>query len=362
MTATAPRKPLSSFWEECAFSLDGHDILWIDVAIGAMIRGEWAGFERRLAEGLACAAKARREGVAADEEAIESAAVEFRYKRDLISGADVTAWLDAAGFSAADWTDYFTRELLRTRLSPVSDATLDAHGPSTRQLHDAALAEGVCSGSFEDFEQALAGRMSLVAAATDAASNPGSPSPHLEGEAARLAHVHSHWINGRPADDVRARFVRALHVEQVFRGLAEHLTAPAALAAVLDAYRVDWTRLTLDTLSLPTEHAAREAILCLKIDGLSVYEVGALARQPVHRISLFLEDSPPEQRPALLAADGGQILGPLAKDGRFDVWRVEARVEPALEDEQVAERARRTAIRDAAGMAMRERVVRRITR
>src|SRR6185503_5123223 len=59
VTATAPRRPLSSFWEECAFSLDGHDILWIDVAIGAMVRGEWAGFERRLAEGLACAAKAR---------------------------------------------------------------------------------------------------------------------------------------------------------------------------------------------------------------------------------------------------------------------------------------------------------------
>ena len=96
-------------------------ILWIDVAIRAMVRGEWAGFERRLAEGLACAAKAHRERTAADEAAIESAAVEFRYKRDLISGADVTAWFDAAGLSAADWTDYLARELLRTRLSPVTD-------------------------------------------------------------------------------------------------------------------------------------------------------------------------------------------------------------------------------------------------
>jgi len=48
VTATAPRKSLSSFWEECAFSIGGHDIQWMDVAIGAMVRGEWAAFERRL--------------------------------------------------------------------------------------------------------------------------------------------------------------------------------------------------------------------------------------------------------------------------------------------------------------------------
>jgi hypothetical protein len=78
---------------------------------------------------------------------------------------------------------------------------------------------------------------------------------------------------------------------------------------------------------------------------------------------LFLEDSPADRRPALLAADPGQILGPMATDdGRFEVCRVEYREEPALEDERVAERARRTAIREAAGLAMRERVVHRSAR
>jgi hypothetical protein len=162
---------------------------------------------------------------------------------------------------------------------------------------------------------------------------------------------------------VRCRFVRALRVEHAFRQVATPLTAPAALAAIVDAHRVDWTRVTLDTLSLPTDHAAREAVLCLKIDGLSFYEVGALSRQSVRRSSLFLEDSPPERRPALLAADPGQILGPTAtEDGRFEVCRVECREEPALEDERVAARARETAIREAAGLAMRERVVHRSAR
>jgi len=83
----------------------------------------------------------------------------------------------------------------------------------------------------------------------------------------------------------------------------------------------------------------------------------------VRRTSLFLEDCHPERRPALLAADAGLVLGPMATDdGRFDVSRVENRVEPALEDDRVAERARQTAIRDAAGLAMRERIVRRSNR
>ena len=363
MAATAPRKTLSSFWDERAFSVSGHEILWIDVAVAAMVRGEWAGFERGLTEGLACAAKAHSEKMSPDDAAIESAAVEFRYKRDLISGADVTTWLDAAGFSAADWTDYLARDLLRSRLSPLSDATLDAHAPTTRQLHQAALTEGICSGVFDEFDQSLAGRMALAAAADGDALSADGAAPSQEAEAARLARLYAHWVNGRAADDVRRRFVRALRVEQVFRGLAQQLTTPAALASIVDAHRVDWTRLTLDTLSLSTDHAAREAVLCLKIDGLSLYEVGALARQPVRRTSLFLEDCHPERRPALLAADAGLVLGPMATDdGRFDVSRVENRVEPALEDDRVAERARQTAIRDAAGLAMRERIVRRSNR
>ena len=358
MTATAPRKTLASFWEERAFSIGAHDVLWMDVAAAAMVRGEWAGFERRLTEGLACAAKARGDGVPADSEAIESAAVEFRYKRDLISGTDVTAWLDTTGFSAADWTEYLTRDLLRTRLSPVSDATLDAHAPSTRQLHEAALAEGICSGIFDEFERSLAGRVALAEGADSAALSAADAAPLRDTEAARLARVYAHWVNGRAADDVRRRFVRALRVEEIFRGVAERLTTPAALAVIVDAHRVEWTRVTLATLSLPTDHAAREAVLCLTIDGLSLYEVGTLARQPVRRASLFLQDSPAERRPALLAADAGQVVGPIpTEDGRFDVSRVEDRVEPVLGDERVAERARQTAIRDAAGLAMRERVV-----
>src|SRR5262245_31935053 len=51
-------RPLLAFWQESVFSLGGIDFLHIDVALAAMVFGEWARFERRLAEGLACTTRA----------------------------------------------------------------------------------------------------------------------------------------------------------------------------------------------------------------------------------------------------------------------------------------------------------------
>jgi hypothetical protein len=39
-----------SFWDRRAFSIVGRNFAWIDVVFAAMARGEWAAFERRLAE------------------------------------------------------------------------------------------------------------------------------------------------------------------------------------------------------------------------------------------------------------------------------------------------------------------------
>ena len=90
---------LSAFWQQYAFSVGGIDFLQIDVALAAMVFGDWARFEKRLAEGLACATRASVENLPVPTSAVDEAAISFRYERDLISGADITAWLDRAGFS-----------------------------------------------------------------------------------------------------------------------------------------------------------------------------------------------------------------------------------------------------------------------
>jgi len=45
------------FWGQRVFSIDGREFAWVDVVFAAMAHGEWSAFERRLAEGLACAAR-----------------------------------------------------------------------------------------------------------------------------------------------------------------------------------------------------------------------------------------------------------------------------------------------------------------
>ena len=353
MGQTATRKSLAVFWSEPAFAAWGIDFLWVDVAVAAMVRGDWSRFERRLTEGLAAVARAHADGLAVEDQAVEAAATAFRYDRDLVSGDEITAWLDRAGLSTADWLAFFTRDLLRRRFDRELDDTIDQHPPSTRHLLEAAHAEGVCSGVFDDLARTLAHRLALAASADqDLLSADGGPVlPDMERTAARMGHLHQHWIQGQADDEVRRRFALALRVEQAFQVAASGVTTEDELHSVLETRQIDWTHLSVESLSLATEHAAREALLCLTIDQLSLDDVGLLARQPVERSAGFLEDLPAEWRVALLSAEVGRPIGPLTTGDRFDVVIVTAHAAPDLDDPRVRARAERAAVAGAAERA-----------
>ena len=353
MGQTATRKSLAVFWSEPAFAAWGIDFLWVDVAIAAMIRGDWSGFERRLTEGLAAVARAHADGVSADDQAVEAAATAFRYDRDLVSGDEITAWLERAGLSSGDWLAFFSRDLLRRRFDRELDDTVDRHPPSTRHLLETAYAEGICSGVFDDFARTLAHRLALAASADQdlLSADSGPVLPDVERTAARVGHLHQHWIHGHADDEVRRRFALALRVEEAFQIAAADVTTEDELRSILETRQIDWTHLTFESLSLATEHAAREALLCLTIDRLSLDDVSLLARQPVNRAAGFLEDLPAEWRVALLSAEVGHPLGPLPAGDRFDVAIVTAHAAPHLDDPRVRARAERAAVSGAAERA-----------
>lgn len=349
----ASRKSLSAFWAEPAFAAGGLDFLWLDVAIAAMTRGDWPAFERRLTEGLAAAARARADGCGAEDDAVESAATAFRYDRDLISGAEINAWLDRAGLSSGDWLAYLTRDLLRRRFEAVLEETIDRHPAATRQLLETAHAEGVCSGQFDGFARTLAHRVALAVSFDQEllSIDDSSVGTGLEQETARLAHLHQHWIDGRTDAEVRSRFARALRIERAFQQAAARAATTGELLSLLETRQIDWTHVAIESLSLATEDAAREALLCVTVDGLPIDEVGLLARQPVTRTAAFLEDYPADWRVVLLTADTGRPIGPLPSGERFEVAIVTEHLAPDLADPRVHERARRTAVADAAERA-----------
>lgn len=358
-------RPLPAFWNQCSFSIGDVDLLWIDVTLAAMVHGEWSAFERRLAEGLACATRADREGIAPAEHAVDEVATAFRYERDLISASDMNAWLDRTGLSTADWIAYVTRDVLRRMWSDDMDAVLDRFAPSPRQLEAAAVAEGICSGFFDAFAESFGGRASLAFEA-DAdvfqAGRNGSAAEAAAAEAetaARLVRQHEHWLAIRPEAETSLRLAAIVHVDAVYHAACEQAVSEQSLRESIEVNRLDWVLLDVDTMRFPNEDAAREAVLCVTEDGLSLHDVAALSRQPVTRRRVFLADLPPENRDRLLSAEAGRVLGPLPVDDRFEVTAVIGRTAPTLDDDCVAERARRAVVEQAARRAARDHVRRR---
>ena len=349
------------FWDRHAFTVGGVEFVWIDVVLAAMVRLEWSAFERRLAEGLACASCADSESGPPSEDAIEEATTAYRYDRELIEAADVEAWLERSALSVEEWTAYIRRDLLRRQWSDTVDDLLDRFAPSARDLIDAAAPEGICSGAFDAFEKTLAGRAALVFAvdaerfhrACDRAE------ARIDASVTGLARMHEHWLAMRPSNDTVSRLSVVATLDATFTTLTKQIASEDRIARIVDMNRLEWVRLDLDTISFASEPAAREAILCVREDGLSLYDVGSLARRSVTRTSAMLQDFEPERRDGLLSAEPGVVLGPLVVDGRFEVTSLIKRTPPSLADPDVAARARALAIELAVQRAARDHVMRR---
>jgi hypothetical protein len=353
-------RPLLAYWRDYAFSVGGIDFLHLDVALAAMVFGEWARFERRLAEGLACMARAKAEGLPPPQATIEGAAIAFRYERDLVSGADISAWLDRAGVSTEEWMASITRGVLRQMWSDEIEDVLDRYGPSPRQLERAALAEGMCSGLFEEFEHSFGGKAAIAFESNEALfqSRTQMSASHAEG-ASRFARQHAHWVEGLATADTLARLRLILEIHDLFNRASDAAANESSLLDVIEANRLDWVVIDSDTLSFSDENAAREALLCVTEDRLSLADVGGLSRHSIIRARGFLADLPAEYRHRLLAAELGQVIGPLMVDGHFHVTVITGRAGPTLADEHVVARARTVLLDEMARRASRDHVKRR---
>jgi hypothetical protein len=360
LTTTAARSPLSIFWERHAFSIGDASFQWLDVALAAMAHGDWATFERRLTEGLACASRAAAEGVPLSDTVIDETAAAFRYERDLISGSDMSAWLERVGLSAEAWMACITRDVLRRQWTHEMDALLDRYPPSPRQLEAAAAAEGICSGLFDSFEASFSQRAATAFDAfPDVFATARAASPSHAVSATRLVRQHAHWLTMHSEGESVARVTRILEIDDAYRAAVERLICEESLLKVIETHRLDWVAVDVDAIAFAAEGAAREAILCVREDGLSMRDVGALSRHAVTRTQRFLEDVPAEHRDDLLSVEPGRLIGPLPVDGRYEVVAVLGRTTPTLQDERVAQRARAILIDQAGRRAAREHVKRR---
>ena len=105
------------------------------------------------------------------------------------------------------------------------------------------------------------------------------------------------------------------------------------------AMRLPLTRIALETMEVDSLDAAREALLCVCEDGMSMSDVADDARYPYRRAEVLLEDLPGHLQQKILNVSAGDVLEPITRGDGFQVCRVIEKAEPKSGDEAVRDRA-----------------------
>ncbi len=308
---------LNSRWRQKVFSVGPREYVWLDVFLAAMLRDEWRQFERQLGEGLACLAAADDQAAWPDDRHIEEAANTFRYERDLITSDETISWLDRAGLTMDAWTDYLLRRLLRDRLRDRLDGLPQRH-PAPVAVEDVDFAaEGLCSGAFDRFVRVLAGRAGASVRPEDTLddSTPGVEQSLVD----RLRTVHAVWLDALPAGEVSERVIHLARLDSAFCAQARAAATDHALASQVARHRFEWTRVDLERVSFDTADAAREAVCCVRDDGLTLTEVAIESSCAVRDTRDLLERIEPELRDRVLCASVDELVGPVAVGRRHEV-------------------------------------------
>ena len=333
-------------WQRPVFLAASREYTWLDVLLAAMVRGEWRPFERRLTSGLACLLEADASGLWPDEGRLDLASTAFRHDRDLLSRADTLGWLDPLNLSLEAWTDFLIRDLLLAQWADRIDALVERHGSAVQVTAEAMAAEGHCTGTFDRMARVLAGRVALI---EDAA-------PELSHTTARdVEHVrrdHIRWLDAFEPYDLTTRLAELIVLERRYEKVALSDVTEAALSARIAEHAREWLTVDLERLSFERIDAAREAVCCLRIDGLSPGEVALRARVALRDLRLLVDEVEPELRDAVIAGAVGEPIGPLSVGSHFDVCVIAAKGLPELADPVVRARAERLVIGERASSAV----------
>jgi len=290
------------------FSVDGRTLKWADITIAARLDGSWAELEETTRRGLACQKRLTVCGEQLGADVIADAARRFRYDRDLLAGDELAAWLEHWELTEQEWRGYLVRMLLRERWVGELTDTGTRFASDADEIARAAWAEAVCSGFL-----------------------------------------------ARAADRVAADAALAVAVGDATRARAAAVTEEAIVREVA-LHRLEWLRIDGQILTVRLEDAAREAALCIRSDGRSFADVAAACGVEPNPLSVYVADAGSDLSPALLAAQEGELLGPIRREGTFVLLLVEKKTPPSTADADVRQRAVDRIVERAVQRAMDEHV------
>jgi hypothetical protein len=272
-----------------------------------------------------------------DKATISSAQEAFRYKYDLITAEETEVWLANRGLTPDDFTDYFTRHYCRNALhKEIVPVQVDYHSASP-ELRELFLAELILSGELNRMTTALMWR--LAARCAEKNPDPGVIAvaeqeffDHNEIEPAQLAD----WLERLGRDS--AWFNTMLVIDAAYRTRRGTLLVPQAWRPELAALRLSLTQFEVEIIEFESRDAAKEALFCVREDGMSMEEVAIEGRYPFRRVNFLLEDVPIDAQQRFLCNSAGEVLKPIHRGDGFELYRILKKIEPHPDDPRVKAR------------------------
>jgi hypothetical protein len=308
-----------------------------DALDAAVFRGELEEKWREFLCSVAAEKRADELELELDESAISAAAEEFRYRYDLITAEETEVWLANRGLTFDDFSNYFARQycvgVVREGFAP-EEIGYSSAAPELRELF---IAELILCGTLEDVTTKLMWRLAARCAGKEPAAEAIAAEDREFFHRTKLQRAKvSKWLEKLGRDSEWLNEMMAMEAAYVTH--CNRVLVPEARQRELVTSRSYLTRFEVEVIELESHDAAREALFCVREDGMSMEEVATEGRYPYRRADFLLEDIPPDGQQRLLGASAGQVLEPLTRGDGFELCRVINKVEPQLDDPMVKSR------------------------
>jgi len=283
--------------------------------------GEVDALAQAVAARCAAADAAREHDIAVADATVQARSEDFRRKHGLSSSAATLQWLEAHGVTVEAFTDYLEREELYAR---TRRQLPDAIEVDEAALEKALWPHAVFSGAAEGWCRWLAQYLA-VAAETGA--------PRSEEEGATLSDGVAHWCARLGAPESWLHELMAL--EAGFIRFQQAALTAQRMDQVMRAKWEDLIQVECELGAFESEMAAREAALCVRMDGAALEEVCETGGGMYHTGGAFVSALPAAARPHAMAAAEGELLPPIPRNGSFLLYRVLGKRSPSLDDDAV---------------------------
>lgn len=350
---------MKAIWDQPVFSVGDSVYRWDDVVLAAARSGAWDEVVRRARVGAILTARASDgDEPPVSEEEIEELANEFRYDRDLVSADEMEAWLDRWGLDVDAWLSWLRADLLRRKTEDGDEPVAPEEESLSPEEETAAVhAEGVCSRALTRLAYDLAARAAVAARSAEAG---GETTVADRGEGAAGARPVDAASLGVPLSIepslLSARLAALETLDRAWRDFVAEVVTPPDVAARIRAHQADWMRVDIRYAELPREDVAREALMSIREDGCDLEEAAESAGAGVVEGRYFLEDFEPSVHDHLLAAQKGEVIGPLKFGDGFGLFLVVEKILPTADDPVIADRARESLLESVVSREVDNRV------